>query len=168
MKASATSLTVLFLLVAVAAIQFAYFYPKLPDQIAVHFGAGGEADSWSSKGSFVIMYAAIEALFVLMALGLSFVIARIPASMVNIPNRDYWFTGAQREGTLTYLATQMVWFEAATLAFLVVIAHIIFTTNLREGQPTLPLDFLIVLVLFIGGIASMSLRLYFRFRRLPG
>ena len=167
MKASTTSLTVLFLLVAVAAIQFAHFYPKLPDQIAVHFGAGGVADFWSSKGSFIVTYAAIEALFVLMALGLPFVIARIPASMVNIPNRDYWFTGERREGTLTYLATQMVWFEAATLAFLIAVAQTVFTTNLREGQPTLPLDFLVVLVLFIGGIAWLSLRLYFRFRRLP-
>jgi uncharacterized membrane protein len=167
MKASATSLSVLFLLVALAAIQFAHFYPKLPDQIAVHFSAGGEADSWDSKGSFVVIYAAIEAFLVLMALGSAFAIERIPASLVNIPNRDFWFTGEQREGTLTYLATQLVWFEAASLAFLIAVAQMIFTTNLREGPPTLPLDFPVVLAIFIGGIAWMSLRLYLRFRRLP-
>ncbi len=166
-KIDRTALLVLLLLVAVAAIQFLHYYPRLPDTIATHFGSGGQANAWTGKGGFIASYALIEALFVAMAFGALFLLERVPVSMINLPKKDFWFSPERKRETLRYIASQMVWFNVVTLAFLIAVAQIIFNVNMGEGPPALPHDFFIVLVMFVGVIVWMSVRLAVRFSRPP-
>jgi len=160
-----TPVTVLLLLVLLAASQFLVFYPKLPDTLAVHFGVGGQPDSWSAKGTFVATYAGIEAIFVVLALGSVFLIRKVPPSMFSLPNKDYWFAPERKEQALDNLATRVAWFEIVTLAFLIAIAQIIFNANLGGAAPALSNDFWIVFVGFIAVIGWLSVRLWRSFGR---
>lgn len=158
--------TAMVALVAVAIAQFAHYYPILPDRIAVHFGVGG-ANSWSDTRSFMITYGAIEAMIVVMALVVARILERVPSSAVNIPNRDYWLDEERRRETIDYVTEQFLWIECLTLAFLVALAQIIFKVNLRGGTPSLPQDFWVTLVAFVGGIGWVCLRIVKRFGGKP-
>ena len=164
MKVDRTPLLVLLALIVVAATQFASHYPELPQTIAVHFDAEGRANGWSDKGTFLITYGAVEAAILLAALALSLFGDRIPARNLNIPNPEYWLTPERRRETLRYTWTRVVWLEAATLAFLIAIAEIIFRANRGAGPPTLTRDFFIVLVAFVVAIIWQSVSMMLKFR----
>jgi uncharacterized membrane protein len=164
MKVDKTPLLVLLILVAVAAGQFARHYPELPETIAVHFGSDGRANGWSDKDAFVLTYGAVEAIIVLTALALAFLGDRIPTSSVNLPNRDYWLAPERRRETLRFAWTRVAWLEAATLAFLIAVAEIIFRANRTAGPPTLTSDFFVVLAAFVVAILWQSVSMMLRFR----
>jgi len=149
-------------LVAVAVAQFSHFAPRLPERIAVHFGAGG-ANGWSDTRTFLITYGVVEAAIVVMALFVAMILERSPASAINIPNRDYWLAGERRRATVDYVTEQFLWMECLTLAFLIAVAQIVFKVNLRGGAPTLPQDFWVSIVAFVAGIAWICVRLATRF-----
>ena len=164
MKVDKTPLLVLLTLAVIAASQFANNYQELPETIAVHFAADGRANGWSNKDAFVLSYGAIEAMIVLAALGLGFLGHKIPASFLNIPNSDYWLAPERRCETLRYTWTRVIWLEAATMAFLIAIAEIIFRANRAAGSPTLTSSFFVVLVAFVVAIIWQSVSMMLRFR----
>jgi uncharacterized membrane protein len=164
MRLDRAPITVLLLLAAVAAIQMTHYYPLLPETLAVHFGPSGEADGWSSKGEFMVLFGAMEAFFVLFGVGLALVLDRIPVALINVRHKDYWFSPEKREESLEFLKNQILWMEAATLGFFVAIAQFIFSGNLGDATSRLPGDFWYVLVAFIAVILWFSLRIVLRFR----
>lgn len=155
------------LFAAVAVVQAVSFYPRLPDVMATHFAFSGEADGWSSKGSFVLTYGVAEALFLLLGFGIPPLLRRIPSQFVNIPNRREWLSPPHRERTLADLRAWMRWFSAVTLGFLVATGQIIYQINLGEGRPALPELYPVVLVLFIAAVVWLTFLVYRRFGRRP-
>jgi uncharacterized membrane protein len=164
MREDGTSRAVLLLLAALAAFQLIHYYPQMPATMAVHFGASGEPNGWSGRLAFFILFGVIEALVVAFGLALPALIARTPSSFVNIPNRHYWFAPERREDTVSFLRIHILWIEAATLAFLMAIAQILFTVNAGGAERRLPGDFLIVLVVFVGVVLGLAIRIVLRFR----
>lgn len=156
--------TVLLLLAALAAVQMIHYYPQLPDTLAVHFGPSGEPNGWSGRTEFVILYGGMEAFFVLLGFGLGWLMRRLPAGCVNIPNREYWLSGERRAETLDFISNQVMWIEAATLGFLMALAQIIFLTNTSDAAPRLSSDFWIVTVAFVAVVVWLSVKIVLRFR----
>jgi len=157
-------LTVLLLLLVVAAVQLSHYYPLLPGVIATHFDVSGRVDGWSEKLTFIITYGSIEVVVVAVGLLLARFATRIPAGALNIPNRDYWLAPERRAETLQFVWTQVLWMEVATLAFLILVAEVLFRANLASEVPTLSHDFFIILGVFIAVVAWMSVRIVRRFR----
>jgi uncharacterized membrane protein len=164
-KVDRTPLTVMLLLAAVAAGQLLHYYPKLPETIAMHFGPSGQANGWSGKAVFFPIYGAIEAAIVLAGLAMAFFGERMPASFLNMPNRNYWLSPERRAESLSFFWTQTIWIEAITLAFLIVVAQVVFRANLAGGEPTLARDFVVVVVLFVAAVVWQSARIVRRFSR---
>jgi uncharacterized membrane protein len=169
MKLDKIPLRMILLLLALAAIQFAYYYPKLPDTLAVHFGASLAADGWQSKQGFVVAYACVEVGMVVTLLAIGFVMGRVPVGMVNIPNRDYWLAPERKKETLRYVMTQVGWIMVATLGYLIAIAQVILVANVRAAgrPPALPGDFWAVVVVFMAAIAWFIVGIYRRFGKPP-
>ncbi|BBM84801.1 DUF1648 domain-containing protein [Candidatus Uabimicrobium amorphum] len=78
-------------------VQVVNIYPNLPEQIAIHFDIQGQADGFGDKQTFYTILAIIIAFMNLMFLSLSLLIKKIPASIVNIPWKDYWFANEERQ-----------------------------------------------------------------------
>ena len=82
-----------WLIVAAALIgsilQAVFFWPHLPDEVASHFNAVGQADGWMSKTAFVAVTLLIQIGLAAMMLGFGWLIKVLPTSMINIPNREY-------------------------------------------------------------------------------
>jgi uncharacterized membrane protein len=164
-KVDRTAVAAVLLIAAVAAIQLVHYSSRLPATLAVHFNVSGAADGWSSRTGFIFTYGAIEAAVAVFSLTFAFLAGRLPASAVNIPNRDYWLSPERSESTISFLWGRVLWLEATTLAFLVAVAEIIFRLNLSGGAPTLPSRFFTTLAVFVITVGWQAVSIVIHFRR---
>lgn len=148
------SRAVIFLLIALALLQAAYFGSRLPDPVVSKFNAAGQPSDWMSRGGFLafnlVMLIGMGALF----LALPSLISRVPNEWINMPNKDYRLAPERRAATLEQMARWMEWMGAATLAFLLGITQLTIDANLREpvqlgpGVAALTIAYLVLLVIW--------------------
>lgn len=143
--------------------QHAWYWSQLPEKVATHFGIDGQPNDWMSRDSATIVLAGFQVIIPLMLISITSAARRLPDSMINIPNRDYWLTGDRRNDTLAYVSTMMAWIAVMTAAFMSVIAHLTFRANTTGVGLNMPV-FGTALVTYLAAvftIAGFSLR---RFR----
>lgn len=121
---------ILFFLIAVFASQCVFYYPNLPAEIASHFGASGEPDGWMSKESYFAVLAVVLGLIVLEFTFLPFLVEKMPVSLVNMPNKEYWFSGETRGETIEIFRHFFEWFSAALLGLFIGINQLVIRANL--------------------------------------
>ena len=120
------------LLVLLAAIQSLHYYPLLPATVAAHFNGRGEANGWQAKNAFFALYCGLVAMTAVLGFATPKLVARAPASLINLPNKDYWLAPERRAETLAYLGCQMTWFATATLALLIATIELAIRANLAQ------------------------------------
>ncbi len=157
---------IIFVIVLLLCIgQAFYYYPLLPNRVASHFGASGMADAWSDKETFIKIY-----IFFVVFIGILFsiiglVIRKLPDSMINLPNKDYWLSLGHRQKTIDFLARQFLWFGSATLLLLLDVFHQSFNVDLGKAQAlSHPAASIAV---YIGFSLLWSVILISKFMRLP-
>ena len=128
----------------VAAGHIAWCGTVLPERVASHFGPGGGADSWSTPGHFMAVYALTIALMAVVFAGPSILFPRLPNGVFSIPRREYWLAPERREATLARFTGQFLLLGAATNAFLVAIMHVVVRANLAAGEPRLGTAFFVI------------------------
>jgi uncharacterized membrane protein len=159
------SLLVLILLLMLCIAHAVYYYPLLPDRVASHFGASGQPDAWSSKDSFVKIYFVVIAFIAVLFPGIGLILRKIPASFINLPNKDYWLSPERREETIAVLSRQFLWFGSATFLLLLDIFHQSFRVHLGKAKALdHPIASIAVYVVFT---AFWSMALIVKFTRRP-
>jgi uncharacterized membrane protein len=133
------SQTLILLLLVLAFLQYTWFAPLLPEQIASHFDAAGRADGWSPKGDFFALNLAFVVGMALLFLGVAAWLAKIPNEWISLPHKDYWLAPARRAATLETLQQQMEWLAAITMALMVGITQLTIEANLA-GSDAWPRD----------------------------
>lgn len=122
----------LYLLIGFFAAQTAWYYPNLPEKIATHFNAFGEADGWMLKQNFLILEA-IVLLFILAEFTLlPLLIQKMPDSLINMPNKQFWLAQERRGETFAVIRTYFEWFSVALLTLFIGINQLIFRANLTR------------------------------------
>lgn len=150
-------------LLILAAMLSVWFYPQLPERLASHFNAAGEADGWMTKDGFFLFYGLLLLLMFGMFAGITWVVRHVPASMVNIPHREYWLAAERRDETYAMLQRNMDRMSAATLLFMNAMLIISFRANFKQ-PPSLGSEVWILLLLFLAGLTVLIVRLYRDFR----
>ena len=117
----------------VGIIQLIYFYPYLPETMATHFGADGQADGWSSRSSFISMQVIIIGVMTMLYLSANKLKLPQSSKYISLPNKDYWLDASRRSQTEYYLAQQMRWFCFYTLLFLLVVIQLVINANLQSN-----------------------------------
>ena len=155
----------LFLLLLVAsAAHMAIYYPQLPDTLASHFGLSGDPDGWTSKQSFVTIYAVVVAVIGVMFFGLAFFLPKFPESMINVPYREYWLAPERRDESLAAMTEILLWLGNLTLIFIIAVMHLAFETNLGHRQG-LGSTFFVLLCGYSLAMVFVAIRLQLRFKR---
>jgi uncharacterized membrane protein len=168
MKNANLALLVIVVLLIAAALQLMHYYPLMPNPMARHFGMGMEADGWSPKQSFFTTYALVEVGMLIVLLVPIFLQRRIPVSMINMPNREYWFAPERHEQTWIQVSAFALWMSALMLAFLIVVAEATFRANLADtAVPRLDTGFFWALGAYLAAVAVITLRFYRRFLKIP-
>lgn len=165
MQRERTSTLVILVLLVLGAAQLVHYAPRLPETVAVQFGASGAPTSWSPKSHFLTMMASLELLFAALGLFGGPLIRRMPGTMINIPNRDFWLTPERRKETLEFVSEQLAWIEAATLAFVLALGQAVMAAHLQDGAPRLPGSFILILPAFGLALAVIVVRILKKFGR---
>jgi len=111
-----------------------YYYPKLPQKLATHFGAGGAANGWMDKGGFLVFYLGLCAFMVAIFLLMPRFVALFPDSMINLPNKDYWLAPERRARTMGMMGENMAWLGVLILALFIGMGYLTFQADLMP-QP---------------------------------
>lgn len=166
MKTRVTGLVLFVVLFAAAICHIAHYYPMLPDRVASHFNAAGEANGWSGKQAFATLYLVIIAVMALLFLGIPRLVGKLPASMVNLPNREYWLAPERKAETVAILSHYMAWLGSAMLVFLIFVFHLTIRANLAE-HAKLGREMWIGLGAFLLYTTAWCIALLLRFRKPP-
>ena len=144
--------------------ELAYFYPQLPDPMASHFDFEGVPDGWMPKEKFLgVMGGTWIMLLVLLAIP-TLLAMKIPASLVNLPHKDYWLAPQRSKETRRVVARRMSWISAATMLLMGCLWHETIVANL---PPHPPLSIWTPFVLYLAFTVLWCGELIWRFGRLP-
>lgn len=157
------SLWLLVLMFAAAAAHLAYYYPRLPDVVASHFGPGGQPDDWSSKRTYTTVILAITGFLAITFAGMGVFLRRLPDSLINFPNRDHWLAPSRRDESLAAFVRMLHGFGAATIALLIAMNQLVFDANLRPPARLGAASWLLIAA-YLAFTVLWTIVLYRRFR----
>lgn len=154
------------LLLAAAAALISSLAAQLPELVAVHFNAAGRPNGFTTRDGcrdFMMLFTLGAPIFIAIATAL--VPRLLPASMVNIPNRDYWLAPERARDSIDFLSEQGVWFACILLLFMADVDWMLLKANTVE-PPTFPNSlFIATLMLFFCAVGLWAIRMFKRFRR---
>jgi hypothetical protein len=89
-----------------AALGFAlYSFSVAPAVVPVHYGLDGLPDRWGSPLQVLLVHLGIVGLGTAVMLALPELVRRAPASLLNLPNAEYWLAPEHRAAATAKLAT---------------------------------------------------------------
>jgi uncharacterized membrane protein len=156
-------LYIILFLFGLAIAQSIYFYPLMPDIVGSHFNAAGKVNGASSKLGYFIIYFVSLAFTSSFSLVLPLLLKSLPTSLINLPHREYWLSGDQREASLQFLNVHFSWLGVATMLLMVVVFHITFLANLNPNMELNSLLFWFLLGAFLLFIIWWTVLLVRRF-----
>lgn len=152
-----------FALVLVAVVQSAYYAPRIPEILGSHFGKGGFVNAWQTKVAFFTTELIVIVLATLVSFGIPRLIAAMPASTINLPNKDFWLNPERREETFAFLRSQIAWLGCVLLAFLLFVMELAFRANLHTPPQLNTAAFVPALLAFLVFSTTWTIRLLFHF-----
>lgn len=150
----------------ITGLQFGLSLHELPARLASHFNAGGAADGWMDKGTFIASWIATVVFLNVLVIGICWGIRFLPASMFNLPHRDYWLSPAQRPATVG----AMLEFGFGIAFAVTLLFGELYDQTLKANQiqpPHLPPRFWLHLMPALLIMAGVLLDLATRFRKIP-
>lgn len=123
---------VYFFLLAIGVLDWARRYPQLPARMASHFGANGTPNNWQTKEAFFLTMVWMVAISFVVSFLIPCLISVLPASMVSLPNKEYWLAPERREETVRYMSAKMGWLGCALLLLLLFATAQTFNANLAS------------------------------------
>lgn len=162
-KVQTISFAVFAGLFAACIIHAFYYYPQIPDVVASHFGPAGKPDAWAGKQVFIAVYLISAGMNAVIFAGIAFGLEWIPATKLNLPNRDYWMAGERRQETYQFFFQSFMWFGSATFLLLLDMFHQTFMVHLGKAA-TLDHPWLSI-SLYMGFSIAWCIVLFIKFLR---
>jgi uncharacterized membrane protein len=120
--------------IGLSVAEVAYRYPQLPDRVATHFNAAGQADGWTSKRQFTTLWFAGMGMLGFTFAMVCVIVSVIPASTINVPHKDYWLSPEHAPQTRRMIVERVLWFTAALMLFMAYVAHATLEVNLKRAD----------------------------------
>lgn len=121
-------------LLALGALDFARMYPRLPERMASHFAADGTVNGWASKSELFPMMAVLLGVTFVATMVVPQLLSRLPASMINLPRKDYWLAPERRDETMRQLNAQTAWLGCVVLFVVLYATSLMMRANLPGGK----------------------------------
>tara|TARA_R110002096_G_scaffold16106_23_gene55155 strand:+ start:36054 stop:36563 length:510 start_codon:yes stop_codon:yes gene_type:complete len=139
---------------------------QLPKQVAVHFGAGGEPDRWSSPRELTLAISMVATLEFLTFTGIAWFLPRISQTHWNLPNKNYWLAPERAVGTTTRIGRDLLAMAFATLLLLGAVHWDVVQANQVRANQELAITIgAVVVYMFL--LAGILVTMILHFRRIP-
>jgi uncharacterized membrane protein len=153
------------ILLIAAAVLILQLAGRLPDWVAVHFDAAGRANGFMTRaGCRDFMLLSTLGAPLLIAIATALLPRLVPASLINIPHRDYWLAPERASASLLFLSEQGLWFGCIFVVFLAAVDGLLVKAN-SVSPPEFPNRlFVVTLILFFCVVGAWFVRMLRRFR----
>lgn len=155
------------LLVLYAVIHFSFVYPQLPAVTASHFDARGTPNGWQTKQAFLGVFIVVSFIAALVGFGIPRLIGGMPASLINLPYKSYWFAPERIAETREYLKTYFAWFGCAVFVVVIMAFDYAVQINLHPQSPPSPSRMWYILAGFLVFSVVSSARMMAKLLRPP-
>ncbi len=139
-------------------------YVMLPDEIAIHFGRGGRADSWAPKEINCLLFIGIDVLLFIIFWYSPALVMKTPAKWVSLPNRYFWLTEENKPLAKQKLESLMPEFGIAVFIFFFFISILTLDANLSDPVKLNEPLFLTFLIIFLIYTVYWCIKFYKSFR----
>jgi len=85
--------------------QVSYYYPLLPERIALLFWPSVRPDAWSARTAIITFYCIVVGILFLLFPTISFALSKIPISCINLPTRSIGCHRNTEKKTFDYLSS---------------------------------------------------------------
>jgi uncharacterized membrane protein len=154
------------ILLALAAVQIAYYFPRLPATVASHFDASGAPNAFAPKSAFLELYVVVLLVLAAISLVLPRLLLVMPPEYINLPNKGYWLAPQRREATMEFFLDRFTVFGAGTLALIVAFFQMAITANLTQQPFPSTIAFVALGAYFVFAMVWLG-TLLLRFSRVP-
>lgn len=154
-------------LIVVSVMQAAYYYPKLPDTIALHFDGSGVPDGFQSKEFVLALDVGLVVFLVAVFGGINLAITRAPAYLMKLPNKDYWLAPQRRAQTHLAMSSLMLWVGFVTIVLALAVFQLAIHASLSESGMLNNDVFAVLLAAYAAFIFAWLIRVFLKFKRVP-
>ena len=135
------------------------YYSQLPDNIAIHFNAQGEVDGWMPKSLNLMLSCLIIFIITLSFGGVPYILRNISPDMINVPKKEYWLSGNNKDKLISILSSHMYFIGLVTNLFMIVIFHQLYEFNIRTIDKVSVVIMIPYGVFLLGSIVHLFVRL---------
>ena len=126
-------LTIIAALLTAAVLRCASVWSELPAVMASHFDGAGRANGFQSRDAFFVLFGAVGGGTVALLLVMPWLSQRLPPSLLNVPNREYWLVPERLAQVQDKLGKFMAWTAVGTVGLLIVVLELVLRANLGRG-----------------------------------
>jgi uncharacterized membrane protein len=148
-----------------AVVHLCYYYPKLPDKVASHFGTSDLPDSWMSKNTLMFLFLGLYVFISGLMFSIPYTINKIPISLVNFPNKRYWLAPERYHKVKPEFGKWFNIFAIALLIFFIFTTHLVIKANLSAPVVFDGRSMIVGLVLFTVFVLIWLIGFYRRFSK---
>ena len=131
----------------------------LPERVPTHFGAGGEADGWTSRNG-ALAFSAFLPLLVVVPMPLMSKLTLWAPELINAPNKQWWMASGARLRRFERLLREDLWLIMASTLALIVAGQVGIVFAAQSGTDQMPGWALPgALVIFIVGLGVVLARM---------
>jgi uncharacterized membrane protein len=160
--------SIFFSIALLGAVQYLYYAPRLPEILGSHFGTSGAVNGWETKTAFFSIDLAIILVATVVSFGVPRIIEAMPASLINLPHKEFWLGPERREASYAYIRWWNAWFGCALLAFLLFVMELAFRANLQTPPQFNTAAFFPALIAFVAFDTVALVRLILHFSKIQG
>jgi hypothetical protein len=164
MNRTIVSLTALAIIQAGLILTLVVSSQQLPPRVASHFNGAGVPDGWMSRPAYLATMAAVGIGLALLQLGVFYGVRYFPASIVNLPHREYWLAPERRAETSAVIFRAGIWL-AIFISIFVLAIHLLVVDANRSQPVRLSTSVWWLLASFLSMLAVWSFALIQYFRR---
>ena len=163
MNFSKTPFIIFLSVIAISLYLSFYYYSNLPDRAAIHFNIYGEVESYSEKEVLLIINLIVVSLIGALFYLVGKYIHKIPANLLNLPNKDFWLKLEHKEFALNKTKNTGYFFGSATLLYFDVMLYEIYRANLLPNPKLSSLSY-ISLIFYIFVSTFILIKFYKDFK----
>jgi uncharacterized membrane protein len=123
----------LLLVMLIAIILQVYYYLTLPETVATHFNAAGEADNWGSRGVSALIQTIVTLFTGGVFLLIGIILPKFPDDSFNVSNREFWLHPSRRDESIQAMQAYIYQMGTSSTLFLIVIFHFVYLYNSGSG-----------------------------------
>lgn len=141
-----------------------FFINKMPTRIASHFNISNSPDSWMQKDNFLFFHFGLIFFFTLVFSGTAWLIRKLPYSLINLPNKEYWLHPSRKDYTYQVLESLIYYIGVLCVLLFILIFYMVYKAN-TDGSNRLSSYSWLLILAFVVSAGFITIKYIIHFNK---